>query len=570
MNEAKWRNVCHSRQAYDSGQTGSAEGPLEAFLEVSARCNLRCQMCAINVDQRYRPQSGRAALLEPAVFTRLEPTFATLLRAFLFGLGEPLLNPHLCEYARILAAHGVEVWFNTNGTLIDDEVAERLAVAGVSAVTVSVDGATPLTYESIRRGASFSALLRGLKALVAARERHGRPAVDLSFVAMASNLAELPALVDLGAEVGATGIHVEPLYSQSEETLEEHYRRENLGVLGRPQVEALLAEASRRAALRGVRLASRFLAETGEADYVRRATQQPVWWRCCEPWASVWITASGEVRCCCLNDTSFGSVLETSLSHIWGGDRFRAFRAEHCTGKLPATCANCRRNGRVRHSPYFAALEPVTYRPLLDSPSSPSSQGGARLWWPPPGETVADPLAVVGQLPGIPWRGRSSVEVVLDRIVVARLDRGGVVAGREFAIGIPVPYLTEGAHMLWLRPAESPTHPGWARRHVHFWRPNAGSHAATSGLFILTLPLVRPSRAATLELDGGAARAVRWLTGRGVDGLLGAAIVDTSDLERGRHTLTVRPACHPPTTVEVEKMPDIGARARPGADPHIE
>ena len=88
MDTARWRNLRAARESYGRAETESAGLPLEAFFEVAARCNLRCQMCAINHDSRYRPGNGRPPLLEPEIFERLAPIFPYLLRAYLFGLGE--------------------------------------------------------------------------------------------------------------------------------------------------------------------------------------------------------------------------------------------------------------------------------------------------------------------------------------------------------------------------------------------------------------------------------------------------------------------------------------------------
>src|SRR6266571_2578609 len=138
MNQQRWSNVASARDEYEHG---------------AERANLRCQMCAINYDSRYQPHSGRPPYFEPDLFVRLRPIFPSLVRAYLFGLGEPTLNRHLVDYIAELASAGVEVWFNTNATLIDEEKADAIARAGASKITVSIDGATASTYETIRRGA---------------------------------------------------------------------------------------------------------------------------------------------------------------------------------------------------------------------------------------------------------------------------------------------------------------------------------------------------------------------------------------------------------------------------------
>jgi MoaA/NifB/PqqE/SkfB family radical SAM enzyme len=554
VDQLRWCNLSAARQAFAGRLETAGEAPLEAFLEVSARCNLRCVMCAINVDRRYRSDSGRPAILEPALFATLRPAFPALLRAYLFGLGEPLLNPHLTAYAGSLAAAGAEVWFNTNGTLIDDAVAEGLARAGVAAVTVSMDGATAVTYEAIRRGAGFNAVLRGIRALVAARNRHGRPEVDLSFVAMAANLAELPDLVALCAREGIASIHVEPLFAQQGDELGELYREQNLGRLGRDRASAFFAEAARRGRELGVRVGSRLLAGVDDYDYLHHAASRQPWWRCSEPWTSVWVTAAGEVRCCCLNDTSFGSLARDSLSAIWDGAAFRAFRRAHAEGDLPASCSNCRRNARLRMSPYFEAVEPVTYRPLLDPRLPPPEAGGPTITWPAEGEVVTDPLAVLGRLPARWQRRARDLELMVDATPVAQLAAAAVVDGRDFALAVPVPYLSEGAHLLWLRSRSSEHHSGWARRTVHFWRPVRGPDALAADLLVLPLALPRRAGRPRILVDGAPA-ACRWLRGGRIRGRHGAAVLDTSGLAPGEHVLRAEVRGRPPAERSVLRIP---------------
>lgn len=461
MDELRWRNVERARRAYEDDEALLAARPLEAFFEVAARCNLRCQMCAINYDTRYSPRGGRPPFFEPDLFERLAPIFPTLLRGYLFGLGEPLLNKHLPDYAKRLSDAGVEVWFNSNATLIDEKRAFALAEAGVSAITVSIDGATAETYERIRVGASFDAVVRGIRALVAARERYGRPRVDLSFVAMASNIVELPRLVELCSDLGATGIHVEPLYSQQQSDLEIHYQRENLGVAGELVVRHAFDEARRIAARQNVRIASRFDEDAHGSgfDYVERSKSLRPDWKCSEPWASVWITSAGEVRTCCMNDTSFGSLFESSFDEIWNGESFLAFRRAHARREVARGCANCIRNGRMRNSPFFTAIEPVTYRPIERRPGG----TGIEIRTPSPGETLTDPLHVSGVISD---GGQWEIMVGHTPIGPARPDPNG-----HFVLDGGVPFLTEGAHLLWARRSEGGGDAG--HREFHFWRPQA-------------------------------------------------------------------------------------------------
>jgi len=538
VERARWLNVVESRRRYEEGAREAAPGPLEAFFEVAARCNLHCRMCAINYDTRYLPGSRRPPFLTPELFSRLETIFPTLLRAYLFGLGEPLLNRHLVEFVRRLSSAGVEVWFNTNATLIDEEKAEALARAGATNITVSIDGATAETYERIRVGAKFSDCLRGIRALVAAGRRHGNPAVDLSFVAMASNLHELPKLIDFAAHSGVRGVHVEPLYSQIQHDLQEHYSRENLALLGAGQVDDHFQRARDHAERQGVRLASRFLLDGGSADYVERARSFRNWWTCSEPWSSIWVTSAGEVRTCCINETSFGNLFEHDFAEIWNGAAYSAFRRVHAEGReTPAGCANCIRNGRPRHSPFYAPLEAVTYRPIATPGEAPRVSTSAAIDWPLENAIVTDPIVVTGAVPD------GSGEIVIDRAFPIPLASVGVVEGGRFAAVLDLPFVTEGSHLVGLRAA--PGEEIEAEKTVHLWRPRAGEgETRVSGLAGCLMTLKRPPvRPRIRAMESGRLEGI-WLSERFENRWKVAVTFDVSGLSAGTHAIDARPRWH--------------------------
>jgi MoaA/NifB/PqqE/SkfB family radical SAM enzyme len=468
MDEHRWANITRGRQSYTSGHTYANGRPIEAFFEISARCNLRCQMCAINYDGRYRPRTGRRPFFEPDLFARLRPIFPSLHRVSLFGLGEPMLNRHMIDYIRELAEAGVEVCFTTNGTLIDKARAEEIAAAGATRVMVSIDGATQATYEEIRRGGRFEAVIGGIRALTDAAKIHGRPAVALSYVAMRSNFAEIPRMVELCAELGADGLHVEPLLAQvGSPDLDEHYVRENLGLANPEQVAQAFEKAHEIAVDRGVRFGSRFTGEREKFDYVEVAQQSSAQWACSEPWSAIWVTTEGEVRTCCLNDTTFGRLLDDqSIDEIWNGEIFRHFRSQHARLEVATGCENCFKNGRVRNSTFFRPTQPVTYHPYFDeipqsSPDDPILFDAPRF-----DAQVSDPIVITGRLAdGV---DPIDVDLVIDYTPLANVNDKAVFDGHRFSLSLAVPDLTDGAHMLWARRHGDPR--GYAHREVHFCR----------------------------------------------------------------------------------------------------
>lgn len=539
MDNRRWSNITANRQSYDRADGIAGDAPIEAFFEVAARCNLHCQMCAINFDSRYKPRSGRPPFFEPDLFSRLRPIFPSLHRAYLFGLGEPTLNKHLPDFIRELSSHGVEVWFNTNATLIDDARAEELAAAGAERITVSIDGATAETYETIRRGAKFEAVIRGIRALVDAGRRHGRPRVNLSFVAMKSNLHEIPALIELCAELGAYGVHIEPLYFQGgSPDLIDHYDRENLGSCN---ASRFFDVAQRRAGELGLQLGTRFK-NVEEYDFVEAVKKERPSWMCSEPWSSIWVTSAGEVRTCCTNDVMFGNLFEESIGEIWNGERFRRFREQHARHEIAEGCNNCMLNGRVRNSPFFRATERVTYAPFPIA----RAEGDPIITFHSPraGDTVTDPLIISGTAHIDPL----DIELVINDVPVANLHDAGWFDGANFVAAIELPFLSEGAHILSAQ--RRGEHAGYEHRQL-FFRRGVESAAHTIDALFFAEPMLDPS----LLIGGLEWNDVTWRTMSNPRGISLVAHADLRRLPPGGYTAVIQKARVPLAERALVRLP---------------
>jgi putative metalloenzyme radical SAM/SPASM domain maturase len=179
--------------------------PRKMFVETTTRCNLGCFMCV--------KQSEGCAMTEgdlsPALFAALEPAFPHLEALILNGIGEPLLNPRLDEYirrARRLMPAESWIGFQTNGLLLTNLRALSLVEAGLDRICISVDAASPEMFRKVREGGELTAIEKAFAALNEAKERCNRPEVriGIEFVAMRSNLGELPAALRWSAENGAS------------------------------------------------------------------------------------------------------------------------------------------------------------------------------------------------------------------------------------------------------------------------------------------------------------------------------------------------------------------------------
>ncbi|MFQ5827412.1 MAG: radical SAM protein, partial [Dehalococcoidia bacterium] len=173
-----------------------------------------CPMCL----RGQMPQQGD---MERGIFARLQPLFPGAESILLTGNGEPLLNPHILEMVRQAKGAlppGGRVGLITNSSLLEPAMARELANSGLDELGVSLDGATPATYQAVRPEGDFELALAGIQAVAEARRELGQktPRLSIHFVAMRQNLAELPQLVALAREVEAQAVVVSHLFPYTE------------------------------------------------------------------------------------------------------------------------------------------------------------------------------------------------------------------------------------------------------------------------------------------------------------------------------------------------------------------
>lgn len=324
------------------------ELPKYLQIEPAGQCNLRCQMCSIQFRQDGPPY-GPLAFMEFEKFTGIVDQFEGLEELHLQGLGEPMMHPRFWDMITYAAGKGIRVSTNSNLTLLNARRAERCVTSGLDCLHVSLDGATPETYERIRVRGHFDKVMRNLGLLADARVRHGTtlPRQRLVMVVMRQNLHELADLVRLAAEWGFEGMFVQHLcHDFGESTLPEHYRpmrdfvQEQTLLEEDPQrVEYYFAEARATAATVGVDL------RLPRAEPRPHATGTPGRERCNWPWSGAYVSYEGLAMPCCMVSTpdriNFGNLADRGVKAVWNSEQFAAFREQLASDTPPEICSTC-------------------------------------------------------------------------------------------------------------------------------------------------------------------------------------------------------------------------------------
>lgn len=317
-------------------------------IEPVGQCNLRCQMCPIQFRQDGPPH-GPPAFMAFETFTRLIDEFTQLEHLHLQGLGEPMMHPRFFEMVAYAAGQGIRVTTNSNLTLLNRRRAEQCVTSGLDCLHVSLDGATPQTYERIRLGARFERVQRNLERVLAARQQlnSDRPQLHMVMVIMRQNLHELPDLVRLAARWSMAEIFVQHLcHDFGESSLPAHYepmrhfvQEETLLAEDPGRIEEYFGQARQVAQEVGLKLR---LPRT-QPRLHPPGTPGPE--RCDWPWRGAYISYQGYAMPCCMIATpdrlNLGNMAEQGAEAVWNGESYQAFRRQLASDEPPEICQSC-------------------------------------------------------------------------------------------------------------------------------------------------------------------------------------------------------------------------------------
>jgi len=122
------------------------------------RCNLNCKHCySISADTDFPGE-----LTTDQVYGVMDDLKAFKVPVLILSGGEPLLRPDIFEISRHAKAMGFYVALSTNGTLIDEAAADRIAGIGYDYLGISLDGIGEVHDRFRRQAGAFDASMRGI------------------------------------------------------------------------------------------------------------------------------------------------------------------------------------------------------------------------------------------------------------------------------------------------------------------------------------------------------------------------------------------------------------------------
>jgi radical SAM protein with 4Fe4S-binding SPASM domain len=191
------RNTLHCRQV---PQQGCLSAPLSIIWEITHACNLGCLHC---LSACGRMASGELSTEEAKAL--IDQLARARVFSITLGGGEPLVRDDVFELIEHATARNMAVRLSTNGYAVTEETLRRLADLNVFSVQVSVDGLED-THDFLRqRKGAFERAIKALR-LFGLAGYH----TFMTVTASASNMDEVPTLVDVALQLGVSTFKVSP------------------------------------------------------------------------------------------------------------------------------------------------------------------------------------------------------------------------------------------------------------------------------------------------------------------------------------------------------------------------
>ncbi|MGH7801668.1 MAG: radical SAM protein [Thermodesulfobacteriota bacterium] len=178
--------------------------PFYYHIHINMPCNQRCIMC--------KPDGKHSKDVLPfnefvAFFEQIKPYAEQIT---LIG-GEPLIYPWINEVIDLLSRHQIEVTINTNATMLNEKLSQKLSSLHGLNLKCSIDAVTPSTYFKIRGTDMFERVKANLVRFSYLAKNKPNIKQILVYVVMRENLSEVLPFIDFAKTLSPHRVEFHPV-----------------------------------------------------------------------------------------------------------------------------------------------------------------------------------------------------------------------------------------------------------------------------------------------------------------------------------------------------------------------
>ena len=165
--------------------------------EITRRCNLRCIHCRSSSEQEVKEHPDFST---KEAFRIMDDIASYAKPVIVLSGGEPLLRKDVFEIARYGTDKGFRMCLATNGTLVTDDICDKIKGSGIKIVSLSLDGSEESVHDNFRdQEGAFEGTIKAARLF---KKYTIEFIINSSFTKR--NQEEIPKVYRLAKELGAT------------------------------------------------------------------------------------------------------------------------------------------------------------------------------------------------------------------------------------------------------------------------------------------------------------------------------------------------------------------------------
>ena len=321
--------------------------PANGSIELLPLCNMNCDMCYIRLSREEMEAKGRLRTADEWLEIGRQMKDAGVLFLLLTG-GEPFLYPEFRRLYLGLRQMGMILTINTNGTMIDEDLAAFFGKYKPRRVNITLYGTDEETYERLcHYPGGYEKTIRGIRLL----QEQG---VDVKVAGSlaSANLDDLDRLLDMEQELGVpvrVDTYMLPATRERQLPFNEQSRLDPAEA-ARARIHALKREM-------GPELFPQYVRQSIEqAEHPEPAKEVPGRMACMAGQCSFTINWQGEMRPCVILTEPAVSVFDAGFEAAW-----KQIVEETGKIRLNAKCTACTLRHLCRTCAASALLEAGSY-----------------------------------------------------------------------------------------------------------------------------------------------------------------------------------------------------------------
>lgn len=347
-------NAIRSLDKYGFQTPQGFADPVMIVWNFTNNCNLSCRHCYQSAESMTDKDIERSELNREERLRVVDKLSKRNIPSLFFSGGEPLISEDFWPVARKAREEGFYLSIATNGTLINREMAERIADIGIGYVQVSIDAADPEMHDEIRGvNGMWKRAVRGVENLIDAGVT-----TCIAYTHMKETHAQIRDIFRLREELGAYkvvvynyipvgrgGFEHDPTPEQREELHEIMYEKLEVG-----RHVVATTDPTFGAYCRMHNAPSIVLAHYADLKSRELGAVADIVGGCGAGRAYGALQPNGDFTpCVYMPDTTIGNILEDSLDELWNEHPLmklfknrKGVKCGECGRENEIVCGGCR------------------------------------------------------------------------------------------------------------------------------------------------------------------------------------------------------------------------------------